>query len=201
MKRIPKQKRSLLKYEGLLRAALLEFSENGYTQTTSKSIATRAGVATGSFYQYFDDKDDILYKLVGDRFENLKTRYFDLSDNMSGLAHNSERLRASIIGTLELMMDFHSELSGFHALIHHRRFIDSRLDDIIKTYDAAFDARVVEIVQPFKPRTMATSAFVVKAMAEGIVHSYIFDEPKDVNRTDAIEQGAQAIIHYLAAKE
>lgn len=200
MKRIPKQKRSLLKYEDLLRAALLEFSENGYTQTTSKSIAMRAGVATGSFYQYFEDKDDILYKLVADRFESLKIRYFELSDNVSDLAQSSERLLSSIVSTIELMMDFHSELSGFHALIHHRRFIDTRLDGLIKSYDAAFEARVVEIVQHYKSPTVATSAFIVKAMAEGIVHSFIFDEPKGLSRADVIEQGAQAIIHYLKAK-
>jgi len=200
MKRIPKQKRSLLKYEGLLRAALLEFSENGYTQTTSKSIALRAGVATGSFYQYFEDKDDILYKLVTDRFENLKIRYFELSYNISDLAHNKERLRSSIVSTIELMMDFHSELSGFHALIHHRRFIDARLDSLIKTYDAAFEARVVEIVQHYKPCAVATSAFIVKSMAEGIVHNFIFDEPKGLSQGDVVEHGAQAIIHYLEAK-
>ena len=38
-------------------AAEAEFTEHGYAQTTARSIAERAGVATGTFYQYFVDKD------------------------------------------------------------------------------------------------------------------------------------------------
>jgi len=44
------------KQEGVLRAAIHEFTEHGFERTKIGDIAKRAGVATGSIYQYFEDK-------------------------------------------------------------------------------------------------------------------------------------------------
>lgn len=197
MKRIPKQKRSLMKYEALLRAALLEFSENGYTATTSKSIAARADVATGSFYQYFDDKNDILYRLVSDRYENIKTRYFELSENTPDRFDDLNFLRENMSRILDLMISFYTEMRGLHALIHHRRHIDSKLDEIIREFDAAFDARLGKLVKLYKPKTAKASTFVVKSMAEGVVNGFVFDRPKGLGKKAVIDQGVSAILNYL----
>lgn len=197
MKRIPKQKRSLMKYEALLRAALLEFSEKGYTETTTKTITKRADVSTGSFYQYFDDKNDILYRLVNDRFESLKNRYFELSENTPENFNDLNYLRENIARILEMMIVFHEEMASFHALIHHRRHTDARLDEIIRSYDTDFDARVAILVSLYKPDTIKASSFVVKSMAEGIVHGFVFDKPKGLKKQAVIAQGVNAILNYL----
>lgn len=197
MKRIPKQKRSLMKYEALLRAALLEFSENGYTATTSKSIAARADVATGSFYQYFDDKNDILYRLVSDRYENIKARYFALSENTPERFEDLNFLRENMGKILELMIGFYEEMRGFHALIHHRRHIDPKLDDIIRGFDDAFDTRLARLVELYKPGSAQASTFVVKSIAEGVVNGFVFDRPKGLIKKAVIEQGVNAILNYL----
>ncbi len=197
MKRIPKQKRSLMKYEALLRAALLEFSENGYTATTSKSIAARADVATGSFYQYFDDKNDILYRLVSDRYENIKARYFALSENTPERFEDLNFLRENMGKILELMIGFYEEMRGFHALIHHRRHIDPKLDDIIRGFDDAFDTRLARLVELYKPGSAQASTFVVKSIAEGVVNGFVFDRPKGLSKKAVIEQGVNAILNYL----
>ncbi len=197
MKRIPKQKRSLMKYEALLRAALLEFSENGYTATTSKTIAARADVATGSFYQYFDDKNDILYRLVGDRYENIKVRYFDLSAHTPERFEDLNYLRENMGKILALMITFYEEMRGFHALIHHRRHIDPKLDEIIRNFDEAFDARLRKLVKLYKPKTAKASTFVVKSIAEGIVNGFVFDRPKGLSKKAVIDQGVNAILNYL----
>ena len=199
MKRIPQQKRSVMKYEALLRAALIEFSENGYTQTTSKSIADRAGVATGSFYQYFDDKNDILYRIVSHRFESLKTRYFELSEQTPKNFDDLNYLKDNIARILDLMISFHEEMQGFHALIHHRRHIDPTLDDIIRSFDEAFDERVSALVRLYKPNSAKASSFVVKSIAEGIVHGFVFDKPKGLGKKAVIEQGVSAILNYLTS--
>ena len=188
-----------MKYEALLRAALLEFSEKGYTQTTSKTIAARADVATGSLYQYFDDKNDILYRLVSDRFETLKTRYFELSENTPDHYNDLNYLRENITRILNLLISFHEEIAGFHALIHHRRHIDPKLDDIIRSFDAAFDERVGLLVQLYKPQSAKASTFVVKTMAEGLVHGFVFDKPKGLRKAAVVEQGVNAILNYLTS--
>ncbi len=185
-----------MKYEALLRAALLEFSEHGYTRTTSKTIAAGAGVATGSFYQYFEDKNDILYRLVSNRFESLKARYFELSENTPDHYDDLDYLAANIARILDVMIEFHEEMSGFHALIHHRRHIDPKLDEIIRGFDQAFEDRVSHLVRLYKPGVPAAS-FVVKAIAEGVVHGFVFDKPHKIKKQAVIAQGAQAILNYL----
>lgn len=67
---LPKEKR-----DAILEAARQEFSEVTLQKASIAHIIKRAVIPRGSFYQYFEDKDDIFFYLVestGERFlENL----------------------------------------------------------------------------------------------------------------------------------
>jgi len=65
---LPEEKR-----ERILRAALEEFSAADYAKATIDRIVERAGIPKGSFYQYFEDKDD-LYEYVFSRIGDDKAR-------------------------------------------------------------------------------------------------------------------------------
>lgn len=49
----------------ILRGARDAFAEHGWSATTMTTIAERAGVGTGTIYQYFRSKEDVLAALVG----------------------------------------------------------------------------------------------------------------------------------------
>ena len=73
----------------IVRAAVKLFSEKGYYTTTIQQIAKQARVSTGLIYQYFRDKDDILFlslKLVLDSYEN------EIPQQLAGIEHPVERL-------------------------------------------------------------------------------------------------------------
>ena len=55
MRRQPKQARSQERVHHILDVAEQLFIELGYEQTTTRAIATRAGVPVGSLYQFFPD--------------------------------------------------------------------------------------------------------------------------------------------------
>lgn len=57
------------KYRRILEAAVKVFAEQGFYQATVSQIAREAGVADGTIYLYFKNKDDILVQ-----FFNLKAR-------------------------------------------------------------------------------------------------------------------------------
>ena len=61
--RTPRGERTL---RALLSAAADEFGEKGFHDGSISGITRRAGCALGSFYTYFDSKDDIFRALVGD---------------------------------------------------------------------------------------------------------------------------------------
>jgi AcrR family transcriptional regulator len=59
-RRTPRQDRAKEMVEAIVQAGLLVLREEGPERLTTKRIAERAGVAVGSLYQYFADKDDVL---------------------------------------------------------------------------------------------------------------------------------------------
>ena len=50
----------------ILDAAAAEFGENGFADSSIVAITTRAGVALGTFYTYFDSKEAVFQALVRD---------------------------------------------------------------------------------------------------------------------------------------
>jgi len=59
------------KREQILDAAVLEIARRGYYRTTISAIASRAGVADGTIYLYFKNKEDLLVSI----FENAMRRF------------------------------------------------------------------------------------------------------------------------------
>jgi len=49
------------KSDAILRAALEQFAENGFHSSPVSQLATRAGVAVGSIYRYFADKEALIH--------------------------------------------------------------------------------------------------------------------------------------------
>lgn len=62
------------KRERILEGALRAFAKKGFYNTRVSEIATEAGVADGTIYLYFKNKDDLLISLFEDRMEFLIDR-------------------------------------------------------------------------------------------------------------------------------
>lgn len=61
----------LHKFEGILDAAVKVFAEHGYHGSQISKIAKEAGVADGTIYLYFKNKEDILVSLFRERLGRL----------------------------------------------------------------------------------------------------------------------------------
>ncbi|WP_395327944.1 TetR/AcrR family transcriptional regulator [Novosphingobium sp. BL-8H] len=62
----PRTERGRRTLRKLLDAAAVEFGERGFHEASITGITQRAGTALGSFYTYFDSKDEIFRALVDD---------------------------------------------------------------------------------------------------------------------------------------
>ena len=58
----------------ILEAAFRVFGERGFARTTIKSIAERAGIAPGSVYTYFRDKDELFRSTVEEGWDSFLER-------------------------------------------------------------------------------------------------------------------------------
>jgi len=81
------------KKERILDAAVVEIAQRGYHLTTIARIAKRAGVADGTIYLYFKNKEEILFSL----FERAMSRFIDEGRARLGkVGSASEKLRQII---------------------------------------------------------------------------------------------------------
>ena len=68
----PRTARGRRTLRAILDAAAAEFGEKGFHEGSVSAITRRAGVALGSFYTYFDSKDDVFRALVRDMSEQVR---------------------------------------------------------------------------------------------------------------------------------
>ena len=65
----PKSENTEFKASRILRAAESVFAEKGYIQATISEIAKIANVSEGTIYEYFKNKDDLLFSIPEKRFQ------------------------------------------------------------------------------------------------------------------------------------
>jgi AcrR family transcriptional regulator len=70
-----RQQRGMLRVEEILQAAGVLFAERGYDKVTTNMIAARAGVSSGSLYQFFPNKEAIAQAFAANATEHLHRVY------------------------------------------------------------------------------------------------------------------------------
>ncbi len=98
--RVPQQARSREKRDELLKAAYDLFVRQGYAATTADDIAETAGVAVGTFYNYFRNKRQILLVLVIDRLDSIFGSLRLAQTDFSSSGDQREVIRQSIASVL-----------------------------------------------------------------------------------------------------
>jgi len=90
------------KQKRILNVAVKEFSEQGYKGANISRMVLEAGIAKGSFYQYFEDKDDLYLYIVTTMIAGKKLAIYEREK-----------------GRLEDL-----SLTGFLRMISHQMFRD-----------------------------------------------------------------------------
>jgi TetR/AcrR family fatty acid metabolism transcriptional regulator len=120
------------KYHRILEAAVKVFADQGFYQSTISQIAREAGVADGTIYLYFKNKDDILVQ-----FFNYKTKQvFDSFREEVGKADNSfEKLRNLIRRHLEEFQNDRNMAVLYQAETHQNsRLVEEQIKEMSKLY-------------------------------------------------------------------
>ncbi|WHO38817.1 TetR/AcrR family transcriptional regulator [Sphingobium sp. AP49] len=101
----------------LLSAAAEEFGEKGFHEGSISGITRRAGCALGSFYTYFDTKDDIFRALVADMSGQVR-------DYVSPrIAEARDGIDAERIGLLSFL-EFARTHKEIYRIIDEAEFVD-----------------------------------------------------------------------------
>src|SRR3979411_480372 len=123
----------------IVRAAAESLLENGYSRTSVRSIASRAGVAIGNLQYYFPTKSELLVEawryLTARSVEELRAHCHLLSDPLEALEPGVE----SIWATLRQLGDM--QLAAFDLLVQAPR------TDRLRAYLPELFTRYREVIQ------------------------------------------------------
>jgi AcrR family transcriptional regulator len=122
-------------------AALKLFSQKGYHNTTVKDIARLSNVSTGSIYDYISNKEDILFLVSQNFFDNLKK---EVERALQGLTDPLMKLKATIEATLTVIDNFQE-----YVLITYRESKYFKKQDLMGIFqqEAFFTNIFLEIIE------------------------------------------------------
>ncbi len=115
--KIPRTERGRRSLRKLLDAAAEEFGEKGFHEASIIGITSRAGMALGSFYTYFESKDSIFQALVQDLSAQVGVHAREaLSDDQTALETEKAALAA--------FLKFARENKAVYRIIDESEFVD-----------------------------------------------------------------------------
>ena len=108
-----------LKQGNILKAATRSFARNGYNETSMADIAKVAGVAEGTIYEYYQNKENLLISIPDDKLSRLL-------DRISG-RFTEQRFRSAVLD----LFAFYNDNRDFSTILvlmlrANRNFIHSR---------------------------------------------------------------------------
>lgn len=145
------------KYKQIIDAAIIVIAENGYHQSQVSKIAKQAGVADGTIYLYFKNKEDILISVFEEKMdmfsENLKEiiqESTSASEKLFKMIHNhfnslAENHHLATVTQLELRQsNLALRLKINSILRNYLVLLDSILKEGIENgeFDSSIDIRL-----------------------------------------------------------
>jgi len=112
----PKTARGKKTRDKLLQAAEIEFGDKGFHSAAISGITYRAGVALGTFYTYYESKEEIFHDLV--TYMSQRTRRW-IAERVAGAP---DRMAAERLG-IEAYIEFARRHKGIYRIITEAEFV------------------------------------------------------------------------------
>ena len=120
------------KYNRILEAAVKIFAEQGFFQSTVSQIAKEAGVADGTIYLYFKNKEDILVQFYSYKARQVFARF---REEVDGADTAVEKLRKLIYRHLEEFQNDKNMAMVYRAETHkNSRLVEEQIKEMSKMY-------------------------------------------------------------------
>ncbi len=177
----------------ILDAALQVFMENGYENTSVRTILAKAGVVTGSFYHFFSSKEELFEAVIGQYLQQYAQNIAEIVDKED----------SSVFTKLELILNIAEESTGFyyqkleadklHWTIQyalHKKTMMAILPAVEKLVNNAISNGIV--TNPLQLDNCTLASLLLQGM-EGIIHA----KPVDTMDEEQIKKIRADIIAYV----
>jgi len=120
------------KYHRILEAAIKVFAEQGFCKATVSAIAREAGVADGTIYLYFKNKDDILIQFFSYKTQQVFDRFRAVVQEADSA---TEKLKNLIAYHLEVFQrDYNMAVVYQAEARQHNQMVADQFRDMSKMY-------------------------------------------------------------------
>lgn len=196
--RTPQQERSRRRVAALLDAAAAEFAEHGFTAATTTGVAARAGVPIGSLYQWFPDKEALLYGLA-DR------HLAEGSEAMlAALAHAEAAI--DLESSVRVLVEATVEANSGDPRVHRLLYRDApRSPDLQARLASLEDTLVHWVAEEMSRRGLShvraprLRAHTLVIAVEALVHDLALDPPVGTTREAAVSEIVAAALAIATA--
>ncbi|WP_042459534.1 TetR/AcrR family transcriptional regulator [Neobacillus dielmonensis] len=135
-------KRSKPKFMQIIDAAVIVIAENGYHQAQVSKIAKQAGVADGTIYLYFKNKEDILISLFEEKMGAFVEK---IDEKIAGKETAAEKLLMMVETHFQLLSDdHHMAVVTQLELRQSNKELRHRINDVLKGYLQVIDKILIE---------------------------------------------------------
>jgi AcrR family transcriptional regulator len=192
----PKQERSQATVEAILSATAHILTENGYDQLTTNRVAERAGVSIGSLYQYFPNKEALIFALA----EHHANEMVQLAkQHLEGLSDRTipEVLRHIIKAALAA----HAVNPKLHRVLHEqiphsevmKRLDQAKTENLLRSF-------LAQRSDQLRPMNLELAVFMVERTIRALIHGAMIDQP-ELLKTGEFEQELMLMLSaYLVKK-
>ena len=138
-------KRDKPKYKQIIDAAVVVIADNGYHQAQVSKIAKQAGVADGTIYLYFKNKEDILISLFTEKMGMFVEK---IEEVIAGKRTAAEKLLLMLENHCKILSeDHHLAIVTQLELRQSNKDIRLKINEVLKGYLSVIDKILIEGIQ------------------------------------------------------
>ncbi|WP_210364983.1 TetR/AcrR family transcriptional regulator [Bacillus sp. REN3] len=138
-------KKNRPKYRQIIDAAVVTIAENGYHQAQVSKIAKQAGVADGTIYLYFKNKEDILISLFQEKMGSFVEK---IEEKIAGKETATEKLYMLVETHFKMLSeDRHLAIVTQLELRQSNKDLRLKINEVLKGYLMLIDRIILEGIE------------------------------------------------------
>jgi len=175
--RTPVQKRGMETRQKIIEAAEELFAKKGYLKTNALEIAAAAGVATGSFYAYFNNKKEVLIEIIRAFYATTSEKVLNAynvqaSDNATDNYREGRKLVRSMI---RAHYDAHNVNPSLHRELLAMVLLDKEIEAISREEDRKVIAAMMLLFKEYRKyiriKDAEAASILLHRVGEEIIHN------------------------------
>lgn len=177
----------------LIRSAIRMFKQNGFQKTRVSDIVSDAGVAQGTFYNYFRSKDDIFRNICTDFIEKLQHKFMERTEHLFDGETSDEVVRNVHHVVQDLISIYQENLDVAELLFREGIGTGGIFKEIYETFLALFLKLIEDQVQKATSRgliqiedSLIGSVFLFGLFERSMLYFVLIEQKTDMTRFERV---------------